>query len=85
MDCDLAEYIRFKKSILTPSVIQQILKQILTGLQYLNCHNIAHRDIKPSNILVNEASEIKIADFGLAKKLAKYSTTKVVTLWYRAP
>jgi serine/threonine protein kinase len=28
---------------------------------------------------------LKIADFGLAKKLKKLSTTRVVTMWYRAP
>lgn len=65
--------------------IQQILKQILTGLEYLHKFNISHRDIKPSNVLLNDSDNVKIADFGLAKKLKKLSTTKVVTLWYRAP
>ena len=35
--------------------------------------------------MINRNGQIKIADFGLAKKLQKYSTTLVATLWYRAP
>jgi serine/threonine protein kinase len=61
------------------------LRQILEGLRYLESFNIAHRDLKPSNVLINEFGEVKLADFGLAKKLKKLSTVKVVTLWYRAP
>jgi serine/threonine protein kinase len=85
MDCDLDSIIKNKQIDITPSKIQQILKQILQALQYLESLNIAHRDIKPSNVLINEQGEVKLADFGLAKKLRKLSTVKVVTLWYRAP
>ena len=34
---------------------------------------------------MNTVDGIKIADFGLAKKMRPYATTKVVTMWYRAP
>lgn len=66
------------------------MKQILEGLYYLhNLKNLAHRDIKGANILISSEGVVKIADFGLARTLfpnknASY-TTKVVTLWYRAP
>lgn len=85
MECDLDTVIQNKQIDITPSKIQLILKQILKALHYLEGLNVAHRDIKPSNILINESGEVKLADFGLAKKLKKLSTVKVVTLWYRAP
>ena len=55
---------------------------------------VAHRDLKPENILIMgdglERGLIKIADFGLARKIAPLARPldengPVVTLWYRAP
>ncbi|CAI0428439.1 unnamed protein product [Linum tenue] len=46
-------------------------------------------DIKGSNLLIDRDGTLKIADFGLAKffvpKPKRPLTTRVVTLWYRAP
>ena len=65
--------------------VQYVLKQILEGVAYLHSQGYAHRDLKPNNVLVNKEKGIKIADFGLAKKMRPYATTRVCTLWYRAP
>jgi serine/threonine protein kinase len=71
--------------------IKSIMKQLLMGLDYLHSDTlIAHRDIKGANILISEQGQVQITDFGLARilnpknKAAQY-TTKVITLWYRAP
>ena len=69
--------------------IKCIMRQMLDGLKYLHEKKIIHRDMKSANILLNNAGEVKIADFGLARQFANgpqiYYTNKVVTLWYRAP
>ena len=71
--------------------IKYIMKSLLKGLDYLHSEvNLAHRDIKGANILMSAEGKVQITDFGLARILnlknqkATY-TTRVVTLWYRAP
>ncbi|CAF3668461.1 unnamed protein product [Adineta steineri] len=65
---DLERYLKEKKS-LSESETQHIVKQVVNGLVYLHNHRIIHRDIKLSNLLLTDTYEVKIADFGLAKKI----------------
>ena len=39
---------------------------LINGVEYLHSKGIVHRDLKPENLLLNDADQIKIADFGLA-------------------
>ena len=69
--------------------IKYIFYQILSGIAYLHKCKIIHRDIKSSNILINNNGDIKIGDYGLARRDSKVTdkqyTYKVVTICYRAP
>ena len=75
-------------------MVKSIAWQITRGLAYLHGARVAHRDLKPENILIMgdglERGLIKIADFGLARKIDTLARPldengPVVTLWYRAP
>ncbi|KAG5356121.1 Cell division control protein 2-like protein 3 [Yarrowia sp. B02] len=69
------------------SAVKRIVKDILTGLEFIHSHGVIHRDIKPANLLYTQGRVTKIADFGLARLVEKDAeyTREVVSLWYRAP
>ena len=54
---------------LDEEVIQCYLHQILHAVQYLHRNDIAHRDLKCANLLLTEEGQVKLADFGAAKRL----------------
>jgi Tol biopolymer transport system component len=47
--------------------IMGIARQIAAGLEAAHERGIVHRDLKPANVVVNDAGEAKILDFGLAR------------------
>lgn len=72
---DLSSFIKRTKR-LDESIAQSFLKQLASGLYFLNESSIIHRDLKPANCLLSEPSEyavLKLADFGFAKHLSEAS------------
>ncbi|KAL1193349.1 Cyclin-dependent kinase C-2 C [Cardamine amara subsp. amara] len=73
----------------TEAQVKCYMKQLLWGLEHCHMRGVIHRDIKASNILVNNKGVLKLGDFGLANVVTPSNknqlTSRVVTLWYRAP
>mmetsp|Transcript_15348 Transcript_15348/g.25021 ORF Transcript_15348/g.25021 Transcript_15348/m.25021 type:complete len:502 (+) Transcript_15348:99-1604(+) len=87
LDNDLVGIIENKSLTLSEAYVKCYLKQILEAIHYIHTNHIVHRDLKAANILVSNDSKVKIGDWGLSRswKKGKKYTTRVVTLWYRAP
>ncbi len=47
--------------------IARLMRSIALAIDYAHSHGVLHRDIKPSNILIDEAGNPYLSDFGLAK------------------
>jgi serine/threonine-protein kinase/endoribonuclease IRE1 len=53
----------------------RMIKEILSGLEFLHQQGIVHRDLKPSNVLVDNEDKMRLADFGLSRVLSDDETT----------
>lgn len=64
----LKEMIRSMGFIPAKTAIPMCIR-ILAAVDHAHKNNIVHRDIKPQNILVDQNGQVKVADFGIARKL----------------
>src|SRR5262245_25868097 len=63
----LAEVV--KHGPLEISRVVEIAVQVAGALDAAHAGRIVHRDIKPANISLNERGQVKVLDFGLAKRM----------------
>ncbi|KAI4385142.1 hypothetical protein MLD38_003200 [Melastoma candidum] len=88
MEHELKGLMEAMKQPFSQSEVKCLMLQLLEGVKYLHDNWVLHRDLKTSNLLLNNRGELKICDFGLARRYGsplKPYTQLVVTLWYRAP
>uniref|UniRef100_A0A0G4IFE3 Protein kinase domain-containing protein n=1 Tax=Chromera velia CCMP2878 TaxID=1169474 RepID=A0A0G4IFE3_9ALVE len=76
METDL--YALLRRHTLIETVMQELMRQLLTALDFLHRAGVLHRDVKPQNILltqVNNSYQLRLCDFGLARTIRTVPAT----------
>jgi serine/threonine protein kinase len=63
---------------LDPAQACRLVSQACRGLEHLHQHELLHLDIRPANILLSDAGEAMLVDFGLAR----WTHDAEVETWY---
>jgi serine/threonine protein kinase len=58
---------RMTSALLPLPQVFAVVHALLQALDYAHRHNVIHRDMRPENVLISEAGEVKVADFGIAR------------------
>ena len=71
---DLATRLR-DSGPMAPADAARLAAEIASALATAHRRGIVHRDVKPGNILITDAGEVKVADFGIARAMSEASMT----------
>jgi eukaryotic-like serine/threonine-protein kinase len=64
-----------ERHVFEPHELADWIAQLCEALDYAHNHaKVIHRDLKPANLMVNQRSDLKITDFGIARSLADSAT-----------
>uniref|UniRef100_A0A1A9Z4D6 Protein kinase domain-containing protein n=1 Tax=Glossina pallidipes TaxID=7398 RepID=A0A1A9Z4D6_GLOPL len=73
----LLDYVRDKKYLDEPQA-KNLFKQLISAVEYIHSKGVVHRDIKCENLLLDENWNIKLIDFGFARKDTRSSDNQVI-------
>ena len=90
---NLLEVLEKSPEGLNRKLIRSFVFQMCKAVHYLHINNMIHRDVKPENLLIDENMQLKLCDFGFARKITldeknnniDAMTDYVATRWYRSP
>jgi formylglycine-generating enzyme required for sulfatase activity len=58
----------------------EILAEVAAALDFAHGHGVVHRDVKPSNIMIQTDGAVKLADFGIARRVTAVNPTMTAGL-----
>ena len=65
----LDDLIKVLRGQMTENVIKIMFAQLINFIEFLQGKDIMHRDLKPQNIMLDEFWNVKVIDFGDARKV----------------
>ena len=74
--CTLRDVLRARGALGVPAALA-VMEPVLLGLAEAHRLGMVHRDVKPENVLISDAREVKVADFGLAVAAAQAGASHV--------
>ncbi|MFC7658518.1 protein kinase [Pseudonocardia benzenivorans] len=84
----LRDVLRARGAVGVPAALA-VMEPVLAGLAEAHRQGMVHRDVKPENVLLSDAGEVKVADFGLVTAAAQAGASHVGmimgTLAYLSP
>ncbi len=80
---DLLDQLKGQGEAMTSGLVSYLAFELGAALDFAHAagpdgvvHGVVHRDISPSNVLLSNAGEVKLTDFGIAKAMNKTHVTK---------
>ncbi len=71
---DLSTILRDRGSLATMDAVRVAIG-VAAALEVAHRKGIVHRDVKPGNILITDAGDVKVTDFGIARAVSEASMT----------
>lgn len=63
----LRQYMNRMQPFLNPILAALVAHDIARGMDAAHRHSVIHRDLKPDNVLLSNAGDVKLTDFGVAR------------------